>query len=47
MRCAMGITCMPSFGIAVGNDGSDKVGYTAPSVAGQAEVIARRTHSPA
>ena len=28
-------------GIATGNDGSEKVGYTAPSIAGQAEVIAR------
>jgi len=27
-------------GIAVGNDGSDKIGYTAPSVEGQAAVIA-------
>jgi len=27
-------------GSAIGNDGSEKVGYTAPSVAGQAEVIA-------
>jgi len=28
-------------GIAIGNDGSEKVGYTAPSIAGQADVIAR------
>ena len=28
-------------GIAAGNDGSEKVGYTAPSVTGQADVIAR------
>ena len=33
--------CSQSFrGFAVNNDGSSKAGYTAPSVSGQAEVIA-------